>query len=329
MSNERCGDGSYGKLKLLAGNANPDLGRAIADYVGTPLCPMIVESFSDGETKVMVDDNVRGTDAFILQPTSPPVNETLMELLIIIDALKRASARRITAVIPYYGYGRQDRKTRGREPITSKLVANLLTTAGADRVLTIDLHAGQIQGFFDIPLDHLSGTPILSDHFKSLDYEDLIVVSPDAGGVARARDMAQRLGGVKIAIVDKQRPSPNVSFVMNIIGDVRGKVALMVDEMIDTAGTICRAAEALMEAGAREVRAAATHPVLSGPAIQRLSEAPISELVVTDTIPTEAEVLPVMKVLSVAPLLGETILRIHTDRSVSALFQREAPPTAR
>ncbi|MFP4200711.1 MAG: ribose-phosphate diphosphokinase, partial [Clostridia bacterium] len=166
MSNERCGDGSYGKLKLLAGNANPDLGRAIADYVGTPLCPMIVESFSDGETKVMVDDNVRGTDAFILQPTSPPVNETLMELLIIIDALKRASARRITAVIPYYGYGRQDRKTRGREPITSKLVANLLTTAGADRVLTIDLHAGQIQGFFDIPLDHLSGTPILSDHFK-------------------------------------------------------------------------------------------------------------------------------------------------------------------
>ncbi len=329
MSNERSGDGSYGKLKLLAGNANPNLGRAISDYVGTPLSPMIVENFSDGETKVMVDDNVRGTDTFILQPTSPPVNETLMELLIIIDALKRASARRITAVIPYYGYGRQDRKTRGREPITSKLVANLLTTAGADRVLTIDLHAGQIQGFFDIPLDHLSGTPILSDHFKSLDSEDLIVVSPDAGGVARARDMAQRLGGVNIAIVDKHRPSPNVSFVMNIIGDVRGKVALIVDEMIDTAGTICRAAEALIGAGAREVRATATHPVLSGPAIQRLSEAPISELVVTDTIPTEAEVLPSMKVLSVAPLLGEAILRIHTDRSVSALFQGEAPPTAR
>ncbi|MFO7941910.1 MAG: ribose-phosphate pyrophosphokinase [Bacillota bacterium] len=329
MSNERSGDGSYGKLKLLAGNANPNLGRAISDYVGTPLSPMIVENFSDGETKVMVDDNVRGTDTFILQPTSPPVNETLMELLIIIDALKRASARRITAVIPYYGYGRQDRKTRGREPITSKLVANLLTTAGADRVLTIDLHAGQIQGFFDIPLDHLSGTPILSDHFKSLDADDLIVVSPDAGGVARARDMAQRLGGVNIAIVDKHRPSPNVSFVMNIIGDVRGKVALIVDEMIDTAGTICRAAEALIGAGAREVRATATHPVLSGPAIQRLSEAPISELVVTDTIPTEAEVLPSMKVLSVAPLLGEAILRIHTDRSVSALFQGEAPPTAR
>ncbi len=328
MATSICGDGSYGKLKLLGGNANPDLGRAIAAYIGTELSPMVVEHFSDGETRVMIDDNVRGTDSFIIQPTSPPVNETLMELLIIIDALKRASARRITAVIPYYGYGRQDRKTRGREPITSKLVANLLTTAGADRILTVDLHAGQIQGFFDIPMDHLSGAPILADHFASLPTDELVVVSPDAGGVARARSIAHRLG-VNIAIVDKQRPTHNVSEVMNIIGDVEGKVALIVDEMIDTAGTLCRAAEALMRAGASEVRATATHPVLSGPAIGRLSEAPISELVVTDTIPTEATALATLKVLSVAPLLGEAITRIHSDRSVSALFRWESPPTAR
>ncbi len=315
-------------MKLLAGNANPNLAQAISEYTGIPLSPMVVEHFSDGETRVMIDDNVRGTDAFIIQPTSPPVNETLMELLIIIDALKRASARRITAVIPYYGYGRQDRKTRGREPITSKLVADLITKAGADRVLTIDLHAGQIQGFFDIPVDHLAGTPILCKYFRTLDREDLIVVSPDAGGVPRARGMAHHLG-VNIAIVDKQRPTHNVSHVMNIIGDVEGKIALLIDEMIDTAGTICRAAAALKDAGAREVRAAATHPVLSGSAVQRLSEAPITELIVTDTIPTDAEALPSMKVLSVAPLLGEAIMRIHSDRSVSALFGEDTSPTAR
>ncbi len=328
MSSNHCGDGSHGKLKLLAGNANPALGSAIASYVDSPLAPMVVEHFSDGETRVMIDDNVRGTDAFIIQPTSSPVNETLMELLIIIDALKRASARRITAVIPYYGYGRQDRKTRGREPITAKLAANLLTTAGADRILTIDLHAGQIQGFFDIPLDHLSGTPILSDHFTSMDPSELVVVSPDAGGVVRARSMAHRLG-VGIAIVDKQRPTHNVSHVMHIIGDVEDRVALIFDEMIDTAGTLCRAAEALMAAGAREVRAAATHPVLSGPAKERLAAAPITELVVTDTIPTDTEELPGVKVLSVASLLGEAILRIHSDRSVSALFSGENSSTAR
>jgi len=313
--------GDYGAIKLFGGNANPALARAIAETMGLSLSKMVVDRFSDGEIRVRIDENVRGTDAFVIQPTSPPVNDALMELLIIIDALRRASARRITAVMPYYGYGRQDRKTRGREPITAKLVANLITEAGTGRVLTIDLHAGQIQGFFDIPLDHLSAVPILVDYFRSLDPERTVVVSPDAGGAGRARSMANRLG-VPMAIVDKQRSRANVSEVMHIIGDVEDKTALLLDEMIDTAGTICHAASALVAHGARSVKAAATHPLLSGPAINRIAASPIDELVVTDTIPIQAGLLDNLKVLSVAPLLGDAIRRIHQDQSVSALISK-------
>lgn len=312
---------SHGSLKLFAGNANPPLTAAISEVMGVPLAEMVVDRFSDGEIRVMIDENARGTDAFVIQPTCSPVNDSLMELLIIIDALRRASARRITAVIPYYGYGRQDRKTRGREPITAKMVANLITTAGATRVLTIDLHAGQIQGFFDIPVDHLTGVPTLSAYFTNLDLggEEVVVVAPDAGAVARARDMAGRLGA-RIAIVDKYRPLPGVSEVMNIIGDVSDKTAILVDEMIDTAGTICAAACALEQRGARRVLAGATHGILSPPAVQRILKSPIEEMVLTDTVPLADVVMESLRVLSVAPLLGRAIERIHEDRSVSELF---------
>lgn len=309
-----------GNLKLFTGNANPELAEEIAEYIGTKLGDAQVKHFSDGEISIMIDESVRGDDVYIIQPTCTPVNDNMMELLIMIDAARRASAKRITAVLPYYGYARQDRKSRGREPITAKLVANLITQAGARRVLAMDLHAQQIQGFFDIPLDNLMGLPILADYYKHKDTENLVVVSPDMGGVARARNLAEQIG-VPLAIIDKRRPRPNVSEVMNIIGDIEGKEVILVDDMIDTAGTITNGAQALMDRGAKCVDACCTHPVLSGPAIERIEKSPIQELVTTNTIPLGDKKCDKIKVLSVAPVIGEAILRIHNDRSVSDLFR--------
>ena len=309
-----------GNLKLFTGNANPELAKEIAEYIGTKLGDAQVKHFSDGEISIMIDESVRGDDVYIIQPTCTPVNDNMMELLIMIDAVRRASAKRITAVLPYYGYARQDRKSRGREPITAKLVANLITQAGARRVLAMDLHAQQIQGFFDIPLDNLMGLPILADYYKHKDTENLVVVSPDMGGVARARNLAEQIG-VPLAIIDKRRPRPNVSEVMNIIGDIEGKEVILVDDMIDTAGTITNGAQALMDRGAKCVDACCTHPVLSGPAIERIEKSPIQELVTTNTIPLGDKKCDKIKVLSVAPVIGEAILRIHNDRSVSDLFR--------
>jgi ribose-phosphate pyrophosphokinase len=311
------------RVKILTGNANPDLAQRICDSLGLPLGQAEVGQFSNGETKVIINENVRGTDVFIVQSTCNPVNDALMELLLLVDAAKRASARRITAVVPFYGYARQDRKTRGREPISAKLVANLITTAGATRVLTMDLHAGQIQGFFDIPLDHLTGIPIIADYFASKKLEDAIVVSPDLGGVGRARTLAERLN-VPIAIIDKRRPEPNVAEVMNVIGKVKGKSVIMIDDMIDTGGTIVLGAKALLDLGAKDVYVACTHPVFSGPAVERLDSSPIKELVALDTIPlTPAQQRDKFTILSVAPLLGEAIVRIHEDLSISKLFTDE------
>ena len=309
-----------GNLKLFTGNANPELAREIAEYIGTKLGDAQVKHFSDGEISIMIDESVRGEDVYIIQPTCTPVNDNMMELLIMIDAVRRASAKRITAVLPYYGYARQDRKSRGREPITAKLVANLITQAGARRVLAMDLHAQQIQGFFDIPLDNLMGLPILADYYKHKDTENLVVVSPDMGGVARARNLAEQIG-VPLAIIDKRRPRPNVSEVMNIIGDIEGKEVILVDDMIDTAGTITNGAQALIDRGAKCVDACCTHAVLSGPAIERIEKSPIQELVTTNTIPLGDKKCDKIKVLSVAPVIGEAILRIHNDRSVSDLFR--------
>ena len=309
-----------GNLKLFTGNANPELAREIAEYIGTKLGDAQVKHFSDGEISIMIDESVRGDDVYIIQPTCTPVNDNMMELLIMIDAVRRASAKRITAVLPYYGYARQDRKSRGREPITAKLVANLITQAGARRVLAMDLHAQQIQGFFDIPLDKLMGLPILADYYKHKDTENLVVVSPDMGGVARARNLAEQIG-VPLAIIDKRRPRPNVSEVMNIIGDIEGKEVILVDDMIDTAGTITNGAQALIDRGAKCVDACCTHAVLSGPAIERIEKSPIQELVTTNTIPLGDKKCDKIKVLSVAPVIGEAILRIHNDRSVSDLFR--------
>ncbi len=306
-------------LKIFTGNANPVLAQEIADYLGIELGQSSVKTFSDGEINVSVDESVRGCDVFIIQPTCMPVNNSIMELLIMIDAVRRASARRVTAVIPYYGYARQDRKSRGREPITAKLVANLITKAGARRVLAMDLHAGQIQGFFDIPVDHLVGVPILADYYIKKNLEDVVVVSPDMGGVTRARNLAERIGA-PLAIIDKRRPMPNVSEVMNIIGDIKDKNVIMTDDIIDTAGTITNGAQALMDRGAKAVYACCTHPVLSGPAIERLEASPIKELVATNTIPLGDKTCSKLQVLSVAPLVGEAILRIHQDASVSKLF---------
>lgn len=306
-------------LKIFTGNANPVLAQEIADYLGIELGQSSVKTFSDGEINVSVDESVRGCDVFIIQPTCTPVNNSIMELLIMIDAVRRASARRVTAVIPYYGYARQDRKSRGREPITAKLVANLITKAGARRVLAMDLHAGQIQGFFDIPVDHLVGVPILADYYLKKNLEDVVVVSPDMGGVTRARNLAERIGA-PLAIIDKRRPMPNVSEVMNIIGDIKDKNVIMTDDIIDTAGTITNGAQALMDRGAKAVYACCTHPVLSGPAIERLEASPIKELVATNTIPLGDKTCSKLQVLSVAPLVGEAILRIHQDASVSKLF---------
>ncbi|NPV92638.1 MAG: ribose-phosphate pyrophosphokinase [Firmicutes bacterium] len=310
------------RLKIFSGNANQSLAEEIADYLGLYVGASKVNRFADGEICVAIDESVRGVDVFIIQPTCPPVNENLMELLIMIDAVHRASSFRINAVVPYYGYGRQDRKTRARDPITAKMIANLLTVTGAQRVVTMDLHAGQIQGFYDIPVDHLPGVPILADYFRNKELEDVVVVSPDLGGVTRARDLAERLGmGAEIAIIDKRRPEPNVSEVMHVIGEVKNKSVIMIDDIIDTAGTITQGAEVMMDRGAKDVYACATHALLSGPAVQRLAASPLKEVVITNTIPLpEEKRLDKITVLSVAPLLGEAIIRIHEDLSVSKLF---------
>ncbi|WP_018248278.1 ribose-phosphate diphosphokinase [Orenia marismortui] len=308
------------ELKVITGNANPQIAKEVCDCLGTELVNAKVSRFSDGEIGVQIEDSVRGDHVFVIQPTCPPVNDNLMELLVMIDALKRASAKEITAVVPYYGYARQDRKAKPRDPITAKLVANLLTEAGADRMLAIDLHARQIQGFFDIPVDNLFGAPRLADYFLEKKLEDVIVVAPDIGGVKRARDFADKLD-TSIAIIDKRRPKANVSEVMNIIGDVKDKTVILVDDMIDTAGTITNAAQALKDRGAKEIYATCSHPLFSGPAVERLSNSPITELVVTNTIPlVDDKVMDKLTVLSVAPLLAEGIERIHKDLPVSVLF---------
>ncbi|WP_068675836.1 ribose-phosphate diphosphokinase [Oceanobacillus sp. Castelsardo] len=309
-----------GSLKVLSLNSNPKLAQEIADHIGVSLGKCTVSKFSDGEVQINIEESVRGCDVYVIQSTCAPVNQHLMELLIMIDALKRASAKSINIVMPYYGYARQDRKARAREPIAAKLVANLIETAGADRVISLDLHAPQIQGFFDIPIDHLQGVPILSNYFESKGLEDVIVVSPDHGGVTRARRMADRLKA-PIGIIDKRRPRPNVAEVMNIIGNIEGKTAILIDDIIDTAGTITLASNALIEHGAKEVYACCTHPVLSGPAIERIQNSQIKELVVTNSIPLppEKEIENITK-LSVAPLIGEAIIRVHELQSVSILF---------
>jgi len=308
------------EMGLFAGRANPRLARDIAEYLGIALGDIEVRSFSDKEVYVEINENVRGKDIFLIQSTCPPANESLMELLIMIDAFQRASARRITAVIPYYGYARQDRKDQPRVPITAKLVANLITVAGADRVLTIDLHAGQIQGFFDIKVDHLFAAPIFVDYFKEKHFDDLVVLSPDVGGVRRARAYARRLNA-PLAIVDKRRPMANEAQVLHIVGEVKGKHVLIVDDMIDTGGTMIAAMEVLKEKGAREIYASCTHPVLSGGTRDRIERSSLKELVVTDTIPlVENRKVSKIGVLSVASLLGEAIRRIHENRSVSSLF---------
>lgn len=307
-------------LRVFSLNSNRALAEEIANHLGTTLGECTVSRFSDGEVQINLEESIRGCEVYVVQSTCAPVNEHIMELLIMIDALKRASAHSINIVIPYYGYARQDRKARAREPITAKLVANLLETAGADRVIALDLHAPQIQGFFDMPIDHLQGIPILSDYFKAKDLEDIVIVSPDHGGVTRARRMADRLGA-PLGIIDKRRPKPNEAEIMNIIGNIEGKTAILIDDLIDTAGTIILAANALLECGAKEIYACCTHPVLSGPAIERLKDAPIKELIVTNTIPLPKEkVLDNMTQLSVAPLIGEAIIRIHELKSVSILF---------
>lgn len=309
-------------LRIFSGNANPDLAREIAAYLGTTVGDAAINRFNNGEVQVMVNESVRGKDIFIVQPTCGPiVNDNVMELLIMADAFKRASAKHITAVVPYYGYARQDRKARGREPITAKLMADLLTTAGVTRVVTIDLHAAQIQGFFNIPVDHMPGGPILADYIKEKNLENPVVVSPDLGGVSRARLIAEKLN-CSIAIIDKRRPEPGVAEVMNLIGSVEGKTAIMVDDMVDTAGSLTEGARALMKFGAKEVYACCTHAVLTSPAMQRIDESGIKELIVTNTIPlTPEKQHPKIKVLSVAPILAETILRIYNELSVSQLFE--------
>ena len=309
------------ELRLFSGNSNKALAKEICEYIGIPLGDVTVSTFSDGEIMMQLNENVRGTDVFIIQSTCHPVNSNLMELLIMMDALKRASAKRITAVLPYYGYARQDRKVQPRAPITAKLVADLITTAGANRVLTIDLHAGQIQGFFNIPVDNLFATPVLLDYIRKRNFKDLVVVSPDAGGVERARAFAKRLKAT-LAIIDKRREGPNVSEIMNIIGEVEGRDTLLLDDIIDTAGTVTQAATAIKEAGALRVYAGCTHPVLSGTALDRINNSSIEEVIVTNTIPLNGkdEKCKKIKALSVAPLLGEAIKRIHNEKSVSSLF---------
>lgn len=309
-----------GSMQVFGGNANRKLTKSICKELDVPFGACEVGHFSDGEIFVNIDETARGSDVYIVQPTCSPVNDNLMELLILIDAFKRASAGRINAVIPYYGYARQDRKTKAREPITAKLVADLLTTAGADRVVTMDLHAGQIQGYFDIPVDHLSSIPILAEYFKDIIDEDTVIVSPDLGGVTRARNFATILNA-PIAIIEKRRPKANVAEVMNVIGDIDGKNVIIVDDIIDTAGTITKAAGALKEFGAKKVYACATHGVLSGPAIERIDKSEIEKFIITDTIPLdESRNIDKIGVVSIAPIFAKAIKRIHGNESVSILF---------
>jgi ribose-phosphate pyrophosphokinase len=310
------------ELKLFTGNANRGLAEEIAQYLHVPLGDAEVSRFSDGEVFVQINENVRGTDVFIIQPTCPPVNDTLIELLIMTDAFKRASAHRITAVLPYYGYARQDRKVQGRMPISAKLVADLLEAAGIDRVLALDLHAGQIQGFFSVPVDHLfAGPVVMIDYLRKKDLRDAVIVAPDAGGVERARAIAKRLSA-GLAIVDKRREGPNSAVAMHLIGDVDGRDAVVIDDMIDTAGTLAQAVGAIQREGARRILACGIHPVLSGPAIERIKASPIEEVVVTNSIPLtdDKRTAARITVLTVAPLLGEAIRRIHDEESVSTLF---------
>jgi len=310
------------EIRLFSLNSNRPLAEEIAKEIGIPLSDCQVKRFSDGELYINIEESVRGDDVYIIQSTSSPVNETLMELLVMIDALKRASVRTINIVMPYYGYARQDRKARSREPITAKLVADLLTVAGATRVITMDLHAAQIQGFFNIPVDQLLGVPLISTYFETEEFQakDIVVVSPDHGGVTRARKLAERLKA-PIAIIDKRRPKANVAEVMNIVGSVEGKTAILIDDIIDTAGTITLAADAIVQAGAKEVYASCTHPVLSGPAMERIDQSSIKELVVLNTIDLQGrECSSKIKQMSVARLLGEAIMRVHEHKSVSTLF---------
>lgn len=310
------------KLKIFTGNAHPALAQEICDYIGVPLGKAVCGHFNNGEIQVMVNESVRGKDVFIIQPTGAPVNDNLMELLIMVDAMKRASARHITVIVPYYGYARQDRKTRGREPISAKLVADLMSTAGVTRVVTMDLHAGQIQGFFDVPVDHLMSTSILAKYIKSMKLENLTIVSPDLGGVTRARELADRLGA-PIAIIEKRRPEPGVAKVMNIIGTVKDRSCVLVDDIVDTAGSLCEGAKALDKAGAMGVYAAVCHPVLTDPATERVKNSCLKQLIVTNSLPIEDyKKQTKLKVLSVAPLLGEAIMRIFHNASVSSLFDK-------
>ena len=307
-------------LKIFSLNSNPELAKEIADRIGVDVGKSSVKRFSDGEVQINIEESIRGCDCYVIQSTSAPVNEHIMELLIMVDALKRASAKTVNIVIPYYGYARQDRKAKPREPITAKLFANLLETAGATRVIALDLHAPQIQGFFDIPIDNLMAVPILTNYFEQKNLNDIVVVSPDHGGVTRARKMADRLKA-PIAIIDKRRPKPNVAEVMNIIGNIEGKTAILIDDIIDTAGTITLAANALVENGASEVYACCTHPVLSGPAVERITNSKIKELVVTNSIHlTDDKKVEKIIPLSVGPLLAEAIIRVHEEESVSYLF---------
>ncbi|MEO0377285.1 MAG: ribose-phosphate pyrophosphokinase [Cyanobacteria bacterium P01_A01_bin.17] len=310
------------RLKLFSGSANIQLAQEVARYLSVDLGPMVRKQFADGELYVQIQESIRGCDVYLMQPTCRPVNDHLMELLIMIDACRRASARQITAVIPYYGYSRADRKTAGRESITAKLVANLITQAGASRILSMDLHSAQIQGYFDIPVDHVYGSPVLIDYLAQKELPDLVVVSPDVGGVARARAFAKKLDDAPLAIIDKRRQAHNVAEVMNVVGDVAGKTAVLVDDMIDTGGTITEAARLLREEGARQVYACATHAVFSPPATQRMIDSVFEEVIVTNTIPVPPERhFPQLRVLSVASLLGETIWRVHEDSSVSSMFR--------
>ena len=312
------------RLKIFSGTAHPALAKEICDYIGVPLGKAMCGRFNNGEIQVMINESVRGKDVFVIQPTGAPVKDNLMEMLIMVDALKRASARHITVVVPYYGYARQDRKTRGREPITSKLVADLMSKAGVTRVVTMDLHAGQIQGFFDVPVDHLASAQLLTGYVKEKGLENLTVVSPDLGGVTRARDLADRVEA-PIAIIEKRRPEPGVAKVMNIIGTVEGRNCVLVDDMVDTAGSLCEGAKALMEAGAKGVYAAVCHPVLTDPATERIRESALNEIIVTNSLPIEEYKLQEkLKVVSVAPLLGEAIMRIFHEVSISDLFENPA-----
>lgn len=310
------------RLRLLSGSANTALSEEVARYLGMDLSPMVRKRFADGELYVQIQESIRGCDVYLMQPNCNPVNDHLMELLIMIDACRRASARQITAVIPYYGYARADRKTAGRESITAKLVANLITEAGANRVLAMDLHSAQIQGYFDIPFDHVYASPVLLDYLISKNLSDIVVVSPDVGGVARARAFAKKLDDAPLAIIDKRRQAHNVAEVMNVIGDVAGKTAVMVDDMIDTAGTICEGARLLRESGARQVYACVTHAVFSPPATQRLSSGLFEEVIATNSIPVpDDRQFPQLTTISVANIIGETIWRIHEESSVSSMFR--------